>query len=51
MQTSTPPASRLHATRTSSVRRLCLALALSLASGAAMADLKVGVAMSQFDDT
>lgn len=50
MKTSTPSASRLRALRSSPVRRLCLALALSLASGAAMADLKVGVAMSQFDD-
>jgi len=51
MKTSTPSATRLRSTRSSAIRRLCLAIALSLASGAALADLKVGVAMSQFDDT
>ncbi len=51
MKTSTPSATPLRSTRSSAIRRLCLAMALSLASGAALADLKVGVAMSQFDDT
>ncbi|WP_157213062.1 sugar ABC transporter substrate-binding protein [Pseudomonas sp. M47T1] len=51
MKTFTPQATRLRSKRLSPVRHICLALALCVASGAALADLKVGVAMSQFDDT